>query len=182
MATTSKRLSPLLAQLDTTLELASARMRDMTDAECEWHPDASAVAVTVTADGKRRVTRPTEDVPRTRTIGLLIGHLGEMAVLRSDYANGTHAMSPDDIELPVTAADGLTFVQQAWSQWRDTLASLADHELDIVGRCDFPWGRDPDVTALDVTRWMNRELIHHTAEIAFVRDLYANRHARDTAR
>ncbi len=44
-----------------------------------------------------------------------------------------------------------------------------------VGYSAFPHGMDPDLPFVDIVWWMNRELIHHRADIALVRDLYAHR-------
>ena len=37
----------------------------------------------------------------------------------------------------------------------------------------YPGGLDPTLPLLDIVWWVNKELIEHTAEIWFVRDLYA---------
>lgn len=57
--------------------------------------------------------------------------------------------------------------------WRSALGEMSDEDLDTVRRSQFPAGRDPDLPLLDIVWWMNRELIHHGAEIACLRDLYA---------
>ncbi len=62
------------------------------------------------------------------------------------------------------------------SQSEDERAGpTSDEDLDTVGRSAFPLRRDPELPLLDIVWWMNRELIHHTAEVAFVRDLYTTR-------
>ena len=37
----------------------------------------------------------------------------------------------------------------------------------------YPYGLDPQLPFIGVVRWTNRELIHHLAEVALLRDLYA---------
>jgi hypothetical protein len=145
MTDVSPRLAPLLAQLDTSLAMALDRMQGLSDDEFRWSPAPDAATIAPDGRGRLRPVRPPDDKPRTRTIAWLIGHLGEMALLRADYTDGA------------------------------ALESLPDHELDLVGRSDFPWGLDRELPILDIVWWMNRELIHHTAEVAFVRDLYTTR-------
>jgi hypothetical protein len=41
-----------------------------------------------------------------------------------------------------------------------------------VGFGQFPSGLDPRLPFIAVLWWMNKELIHHSAEIALLRDLY----------
>jgi hypothetical protein len=50
---------------------------------------------------------------------------------------------------------------------------MTDSDLDTVGRSAYPGGLDPTLPLLDIVWWVNKELIEHTAEIWFVRDLYA---------
>jgi hypothetical protein len=98
-----------------------------------------------------------------------------MAWLRADYLDGEHRRTRDDIEWSDSAAGGLTFVRDGWARWRSGVADLSDSEVDIVGRCDFPGGLDTTLPVIDIIWGMNRELIHHTADFAFARDLYATR-------
>jgi hypothetical protein len=43
-------------------------------------------------------------------------------------------------------------------------------------------GLDPQIPFIGIIRWTNRELIHHLAEVALLRDLYAASAAMDTVR
>jgi DinB superfamily len=180
MTDVSPRLAPLLAQLDTSLAMALDRMQGLSDDEFWWAPAPDAATVAPDGGGHLRPVRPPDDEPRTRTIAWLIGHLGEMALLRADYTDGGHRLTPHDIGWPGTAREGLAFVRDGWARWRAALESLPDRELDLVGRSDFPWGLDRELPILDIVWWMNRELIHHAAEVAFVRDLYATRSSSAT--
>jgi hypothetical protein len=55
------------------------------------------------------------------------------------------------------------------------MEGLSEVDLHVVGRCDFPGGLDNQLPVIDIVWWMNRERIHYTTEMAFVRDLYATR-------
>lgn len=175
----SPRMAPLLAQLDTSLAMALERLEGLTDDEFWWPPAPGAATVAADASGRLAPTGTGDGAPRTRTIALLLGHLGEMAVMRADYTDGAHSMQPEDVTWPSNADQGLTALRDGWARWRSALAGLDDAELDIVGRSDFPWGLDLQLPILDIAWWMNRELIHHTADAAVVRDLYASRRRAD---
>jgi hypothetical protein len=180
--TDSARVVPLLAQWDTSLQMLSERMAGVTDAEWLWEPSPGATSIVPLTDAAWRPPQPKDDAPRTRTIGWLAGHLGEMGVLRADYLTGSHHATPEDIEWPVTAAAGTDSMLRGLARWRDALAVMTDADLDQVGRSQCPWGLDPELPLLDIVWWMNRELIHHAAEIAFVRDLYASTHSSVSSR
>ena len=173
----SPRLAPLLSQLDTSLEMGLERMAGLSDEEYHWPPAPGAVGLKRRADGTWEIGRSGNQSPSTRTIAWLAAHLGEMGFHRADYVDGDHRLTPDDFDAPVTAAAGEAYVLDGWARWRLALDSLSDAELDVVGRSAFPWGLDPQLPILDIAWWMNRELIHHLAEIAVIRDLWAARDA-----
>jgi len=56
------------------------------------------------------------------------------------------------------------------------LTSADDATLDMVGRGSFPDGSDPDEPFIDIVWWVNQALLHHSAEITLLRDLYRARH------
>ncbi len=57
----------------------------------------------------------------------------------------------------------------------DRLDTLTDDQLDEPGFGRYPLGIDPQIPFIGIVRWMNRETIHHLAEIALLRDLYRDR-------
>lgn len=56
------------------------------------------------------------------------------------------------------------------------MTSADDATLDMVGRGSFPDGSDPDEPFIDIVWWVNQALLHHSAEITLLRDLYRARH------
>jgi hypothetical protein len=42
----------------------------------------------------------------------------------------------------------------------------------VPGYGQFPFGLDPQLPFIGIVWWTNRELIHHLAEVALLRDLY----------
>ena len=173
---TPPRLAPLLAQYDTSVAALESRLAGTSDHEWLWEPGPRAWTVRPHDGGWRRDRADEHDpVGTVRTIAWLSGHLAEMALLRADYTDGDHDLSPAALadQWPATAAAGVTFLLDGLGRWRATLSRTGEPDLDLVGRSQMPWGPDPDLPLLDLVWWVNRELIHHAAEIAYVRDLYA---------
>jgi hypothetical protein len=108
-----------------------------------------------------------------RTIAWLVCHLVEMQLRRHDYTLGTHSLGQDDIQWPSTADAALAALDEAYGRWRSVFDLVPAAEFDQVGRSSYPQGLDPTLPLVDILWWMNREYIHHAAEIAFLRDLYA---------
>lgn len=79
----------------------------------------------------------------------------------ADYQSWTYA--PD-------ADTALTQLDDAYRRWYEGVHGLDDADLDTpVGPAEGPWA-DAPMTALILH--INREVIHHGAEIALLRDLY----------
>jgi hypothetical protein len=167
------RIGPLLAQYDTALEMLMMRLEGITDEEFLWSPGPRSSTVERRADGRGRPVTASDDAPSLRTIAWLVGHLGEMGFERADYTTGGHSLLPGSLDWPLTAAEGLRFLTEGQRRWRAAIGSLDADEVETVGRSQFPHGLDPYLPVLEIVWWMNRELIHHGAEIAVLRDLYA---------
>ncbi|MFA9447156.1 DinB family protein [Egicoccus sp. AB-alg6-2] len=173
---TPARLAPLLAQFDTSIEALRERLTGVDDHEWRWEPGPRAWTVRPIDGGWRRDREDERDpVGTVRTLAWLGGHLAEMGLLRSDYTDGDHDLTPQGLctQWPGTAAEGVAFLFDGLGRWRATLGRMDDEDLDTVGRSQMPWGLDPNLPLLDIVWWVNRELIHHAAEMAFIRDLYA---------
>lgn len=99
------------------------------------------------------------------------------AVLRSgerDYFAGH-----DDV--PATASAAIGRFNEVWRDWRDCWGSLSPERVweplgDREGVPDMKLGADDPL--LNVVLHMNRETIHHGAEVALLRDLYRWREGR----
>ena len=177
------RLAPLLAQFDFAWGRLVDRLEGLTDEEYLWEPVLGCW--NVRPRERRRTERaigggawvlesasPTPDPPPFTTLAWRLCHLASGLALRADYTAGTKAMTWDDWEVPGGAAAALAALAAAGVAWRAALAGATDADLDQVGRSQFPWGLDPQLPLLDITWWVNQELLHHGAEIALLRDLY----------
>jgi hypothetical protein len=174
----------LAAQFDTNMEFFWARLSGLTDEEYLWEPGPGAW--NLRPREQRRTSRGRgagdwvwEFEPRDpqrvslRTIAWLMWHLSEMCLGRADWTTGAHSIGPDDVACVPTAAGAVAQLTDAVGRWRSVFDELDPGEYEVVGRSQYPGGLDPDLPLRDILWWQNREIIHHTAEIALLRDLYA---------
>lgn len=158
----------------------------MTDNEYFWEPVAGCWSVRRRDDVRTPRTvgggdwvleydrDPSSPSPFT-TIAWRVAHLASGIAMRADYTTGTKAMTWDDYKVPTTADDAIVALGGVTDTWQEILIESTDADLDHVGRSSFPWGLDPELPFLDICWWVNQELLHHGAEIALLRDLYAHR-------
>ncbi|ONI71088.1 hypothetical protein ALI144C_52070 [Actinosynnema sp. ALI-1.44] len=200
---TPPRLVPLLAQFDFTCGRLLRRLtgpavdsgdgtavpvEPLTDAEYLWEPVPGSWSIRRRSAGPgpgaavlagrgewgRDGGRPHPVPPPITTIAWRLGHLSEMLATRADHVNGTHTKSEDDYEHAGDAASGVAAFSRGTTLWRSAVDSADDAALDTIGHSTYPDGSDPEVPFIEVVWWMNQELLHHGAEIALLRDLYAN--------
>jgi len=181
--TNATRLDLLLCQLDTSYDALLERCTGSTDEEYRWEPVPGCWSVR--RDGERWavvIDPPASDSadgmpPPFVTIAGRMAHLTNDCLLgRWDWTFGSHSMQPTR-EFVGTAAEALAALDDGYRRWRDGLGTLADEQLDVVGLSQLPYGLDPGLPFGEILWWNNRELIHHGAEIAMLRDLWAHSRA-----
>jgi DinB superfamily len=175
---TPGRLAPFLAQWDYMVEVLTERLTGLTDEEFLWQPAPNVWTVRAGPDGL-----PIPDVKGwaptgaagtpPRTLAWSIDHLGAGGFERADYLVGSHSLKHEDLSWPMTADEGVAFMLAGLAAWRTGLDQMTDEDLDTVGRSAFPRGLDPTLPLIEIVWWMNKELIFHSAEIWFARDLYS---------
>jgi hypothetical protein len=83
---------------------------------------------------------------------------------QADYGSWTYAG---------TAAEALSQLDDAYADWSAGVAALTTEQLwEPVGPAEGPWADNPMIT---LVLHINRETIHHLAEVALLRDLWAQR-------
>jgi len=147
------------------------RLKDLTDAEYFWQPVPDCW--TVHPDGAIDFTFPEpQPVPFT-TIAWRLAHVivGVFAMRNHSHFGGPSA----DYQSWNYATDAKTALQQLdeqYRKWIDGVRNLSDDDLwRACGPAEGPYAEYP-FTALVLH--INREAIHHGAEIACIRDLYAH--------
>jgi hypothetical protein len=74
------------------------------------------------------------------------------------------------IDHPTTAAGGIAYVGGSYDAWSRLIASLTEQELWMpLGPVAGPYADDPIVAFV---MHIFDELVHHTAEVGVMRDLY----------
>jgi hypothetical protein len=115
---------------------------------------------------------PAPDPPPVTTIAWRIGHVGCGCFgMRAASHFGAPAMSYETVEWPATAKDALAWLDDTYDRWMGGIKEMDDEAMARpVGPAEGPW-KDSPFGALVLH--INREAIHHGAEIALLRDLYA---------
>jgi len=183
------RVGLLLDQLTDAVALSRIRLDGLTDNELIWEPQPAMWSIRHRADATSpdafgpgayvldadHNLDPFASGPLT-TIAWRIGHLVSCFAGRWEWTFGDRATPPTDL---VDFTPDTTMVERLWHEidrWVVAVDQLDDVRLDQVGFGQYPDGLDPDVPFVTIVRWMNRETIHHLAEVALLRDLYALAH------
>lgn len=154
------------------------RLDGLTDAEYFWEPVEGCWSIRPRGDGgfscdwDPAVTSP----PPFTTIAWRLAHISILVlglriaahfdgVSQQEFGNRLQTMN-----WPGTAADGLAALDDAYERWVAGVTSWGDQGLaQECGEAEGPWARHPRAS---LVLHINREVIHHGAEIATLRDLY----------
>jgi DinB superfamily len=110
------------------------------------------------------------------TIAWRLGHLHVDVAGRWEWTFGERRRAPDQlVDFSPSAAVALERFWATMDRWRESVAAVTPEQLDTVGFGQCPWTDDAEVPFITVIWEANIELIHHTAEIALLRDLYRTR-------
>jgi hypothetical protein len=180
------RIGLLLDQLGDAVTLSRARIDGISDAELCWEPHVEAWSIRprghaaspdAYGPGDQVLDRdhgldPFAGGPLT-TAAWRIGHLVSSFAGRWEWTFGQRQTPPDDL---VDFRPDTSLVDRLWTEidrWTNAIELLEDEHLDEVGYGQYPDGMDRHLPFITIVRWMNRETIHHLAEVALLRDLYA---------
>ena len=110
------------------------------------------------------------------TIAWRVGHLLSGFAGRYEWTFGSRSIDPKDVvEFSTSAADMMSRLWAEIDRWVAAVEALTDEQLDMIGFGQYPQGLDPELPFIGIVRWVNREAIHHLAEVALLRDLYRTR-------
>ena len=142
------------------------RLEGLTDDEYLWEPVPGAWSV---HDGTIDWAFPAPDPAPVTTIAWRIAHLvvGCFGYRNARYFGGP-TVSYDDFPYAGTAAGALEQLDAAHGVWRAGVRALDEEAL--ARPCSEPGWEAYPMAALVLH--INREVIHHGAEIALLRDLY----------
>jgi len=180
-----------LAQLvDHARARLGARLAGLDDAEYLWEPvpgcwsvrpdGAGGWRADVAADG----THFSREQPQPfTTIAWRLWHLGATpfrgwpptdAASAADFTAKWFAMAPAG-EIPAvgTAAEAAALVDDTWTRFAERCRAFTDEE--VAGPLGPAGGRYAEASFFGLLLHVVDELIHHSAEVGVVRDLYAHR-------
>ena len=152
------------------------RLEVLTDAEYFWEPVPDCW--TVHPDGTIDFTYPAPEPAPFTTIAWRMAHviIGVLAMRNHSHFGGP----PADYQSWQYATDANTALAQlddAYARWIAGVRGLdAEALARPVGPKEGPWA---DYAMSELVLHINREVIHHGAEIACIRDLYAHTHNRE---
>lgn len=160
------------------------RLEGLTDDEYAWEPAAGAWSVRPRAEATAPLlggsgdmvvefAYPEPDPAPVTTISWRLAHLivGVLAVRNASHFGGP----PADYmswEYAGSARDALAQLDSAYDAWIAGVRALDEAALAAPCGEEGPYADEPMAT---LVLHIHRELIHHGAEIALLRDLYAHR-------
>ncbi|MFV2197305.1 DinB family protein [Nocardiopsis sp. LOL_012] len=153
------------------------RLEGLTDDEFFWEPVPGAWTVRERPDGRHTpdYAVPEPDPPPVTTIAWRLGHITvEVLELRDDWHFGDRTATRADADWPFGADEARERLRRAYRSWTGHLAALDDEAMAApVGAAESSqWSGFPMVA---LVLHLNREIIHHGAEVALLRDLYRAR-------
>lgn len=152
------------------------RLAGLDDREFFWEPAPGSWSVRKTADGTfvpDWVWPAPEPAPVT-TIGWRLCHLVMILAQRADFHFGERTLTLDKLHWPEGADDALATLDRAYDSWTTGVSALSTAAADA--HSEGPPGTiDAQFPLWMVVLHVNREVIHHGAEVALLRDLYRAR-------
>jgi DinB family protein len=147
------------------------RLHGLTDAEYFWEPVAGCWTVRPVGDGKFAIDwlSPPPDPPPLTTIAWRLSHVASSVLARRNANHfGGPAFDMRTFAWPGTAQAALDLIDASYAYWHAAVSSLDEDALARdVGHVE-PWPAPMSALILHI----NREIIHHAAEVALLRDLY----------
>lgn len=169
------------------LEL-SDRLATLTQAELEWEPGPDALRV-VRRESERtpRTLGAGEwvmewpegpDSPQPRTVAWLVAHLTEAFFERWEWTFGPHERRRDAVTFSGEVGPAVAGLRHEVDRWRAGVDGLPDDGAFTVGLSQAT-EIDAQAPFAHLVAHMNRELVHHGAEIMVLQDLYRATHGTD---
>lgn len=152
------------------------RLDGLTDDEYFWQPVPDCW--TVHPDGGIDFAYPPPRPEPFTTIAWRLAHVivGVLAMRVHSHFGGPPA-DYGSWNYATDAAGALAQLDAAYHQWRDGVLGLDDAGLAApCGPAEGPYAEEPMTT---LVLHINREVIHHGAEIALLRDLYIHTHKKE---
>jgi hypothetical protein len=168
--------SIVLDSLDRAWDPLAARLAGLADAEYSWEPAPAGWTVRPSADNVWRADwqEPEPEPPPLTTIAWRVWHIAvdclDSYSSRVFDASGTGLTETAWV---ATWAEAEDLLNRAWTTFRTGVAAWSDD--DLLTRLGPRFPMNSERTNLDLALHAEREIVHHGAEIALLRDLYRSR-------
>ena len=146
------------------------RLDGLTDDECFWEPAPGSWTI---RPPRVDFEFPTPDPAPVTTIAWRLAHVivGVLAVRTAAHFGGPPA-SYETWAYATTAEEALAQLDEQYGAWMAGVTALGSEGLARpCGEAEGPYAREPMAT---LVLHIHREVIHHLAEVAVLRDLWAN--------
>jgi hypothetical protein len=179
---TTELLDQLRFHWETALR---PRLADLADGEYHWEPAADCWGVR--PRGQQRSDQaagggdmvidyafPPPDPAPVTTIAWRLGHIivGVLGMRTASHFGGP-PMDYGSFHYAATAAEALAQLDDGYARWTAGVAALGGADLAApCGPAEGPYADKPMATLI---LHIHREVIHHGAEVALLRDLYRQR-------
>ena len=176
----NERTEQLSLQLDWYWDaMLRPRLDGLGDDEYFWEPAPGCWTVRSIDGGRFRweSEHPAPDPPPFTTIAWRMCHIGELLAERANHHFGDRSFTEENVDWPGTARDAIAFMERGYDEWSAGVAALDDSVL-AEKREGPPGTLDDGFPFAEVILHVNREVIHHGAEVALLRDLYRARGGR----
>lgn len=167
--------------------LARPRLEGLTDEEYLWEPvpgtwsvrdrDQESPATVTRRMGSGRwlleYGHPEPDPAPVTSIAWRLAHVvvGVLGIRAASHFGGP-SMSHDDWDFAGTAQQALSQLDEAYAAWSAGVRALTPQALAApVGPAEGEFAAEPMIT---LVLHINREVVHHLAEVALLRDLWAH--------
>lgn len=160
------------------------RLKGLTDEEYLWEPVPGSWSVRPRGTGSAPVQAGSGDFtidfafpePEPAPVTTIAWRLGHLVVGVLGARNAAHFDGPpcdyDGWPYAGTADAALTQLDEAYARWVDGVRALG--EVGLARPCGPAEGPFADLPLAALVLHINREVIHHGAEVALLRDLYAH--------
>jgi hypothetical protein len=170
-------LHRLIGQLDGHWQFQlRPRLEGLTDDEYYWEPAPDCWTVRRMQDGRfvPDWAPQSPEPPPFTTIAWRICHMaGPCLDIRVRELLRGETIDYENYPWPGDATDALALLDSAYASWRDGIRALGEDGLwRNIGPAAGPYADSP---WFEMITHNNREIIHHGAEVALLRDLYRAR-------
>ncbi|HYZ98117.1 MAG TPA: DinB family protein [Acidimicrobiales bacterium] len=175
----------LIEQLDFHWRQLRPRLDGLSDDEYLWEPAPGAWSLRPRAEATTAMAAgagdwvadfevPEPTPPPVTTIAWRLGHISVGILgMRASNHFGDGSVSYQTTDWPPTAAGGLALLDEAYDAWLSGIRKLGPG--DLARPCGPAEGPYADYSFAALILHINREAIHHGAEVALLRDLWAAR-------